>query len=182
MFDDYVRIFDGDNYNKRYLITQLTGVSLPSNFSSFASKMLIVFDSQITKSHYFGYKGFKANIIFEEVEKDNTTNVCTVLDPCNINEGHCHYDGQCYGTLKCGQNNCSPNSNYGTNCCYDYCGQFLDMDKGILDYFNPVYFYENMQECSWLIQVTSNHIISVEFAKINVSVIQSKYAKFRLVS
>ena len=134
MFDDYVLIFDGDRHNRRYLISRLTGASLPSNFSSVASKMLIIFDSRITKSDYFGYKGFKANIIFEEVNKDNTTNACTVLNPCDNNEGHCHYDGQCYGTLRCGQNNCPQNSNYGTNCCYDYCRQFLDMANGILDY------------------------------------------------
>ena len=52
MVDDYVLIFDGDRYNRRYLISRLTGASLPSNFSSVVSKMLIVFESQITKPEY----------------------------------------------------------------------------------------------------------------------------------
>ena len=122
------------------------------------------------ESGYYEDKGFKAKIIFEEANKDNTTNACTVLDPCSINEGHCHYDGQCSGTLRCGQNNCPQNSNHGTNCCYDYCGQFLDMENGTLDYNLPVR-YEAMQECSWLIEVTNSHIIYVEFITIEVSII-----------
>ena len=131
---DYVRIFDGDSYGKSYLIAQLTGSSLPSDMSTVRSQMLIVFDSDYNPSIQGFGRGFKARIIFEEANTDNKTNACTVLNPCHINEGHCHYDGQCYGTLRCGQNNCPQNSNYGTNCCYDYCRQFLDMANGILDY------------------------------------------------
>ena len=121
------------------------------------------------ESGYYEDKGFKAKIIFEEANEDNTTNACTVLDPCKINEGHCHYDGQCVGSLRCGLDNCPQNSDHGgTNCCYDYCGQFLDMESGVLDYYfhysNPKgTSYEDMQECSWLIQVEEDHLISVEF-------------------
>ena len=156
---DYVRIFDGDSYNKSHLMAQLTGSSLPSDMSTVRSQMLIVFDSDSNNG-----RGFKANIIFEEANTDNITNACTVLNPCHINEGHCHYDGQCYGTLRCGHNNCPQNSDHGTNCCYDYCGQFLDMNIGVLDYYMPHgAWYQDRQSCSWLIQVEKDHLISLEF-------------------
>ena len=164
---DYVRIFDGDSYGKSHLMAQLTGSSLPSNMSTVRSQMLIVFDSD-----YFGYRrGFKANIFFEEANTDNITNACTVLNPCHINEGHCHYDGQCYGTLRCGDNNCPQNSDHRTNCCYDYCGQFLDMENGMLDFYYPLgTLYEDMLECAWLIQVEEDQLISLEFTgRISVS-------------
>ena len=50
VYNDYLRLFDGDSYNRKYLINQLTGTSLPSDVSSVASKMLITFDSYITHS------------------------------------------------------------------------------------------------------------------------------------
>ena len=165
-FNDYIRIFDGDRFDELHLMAQLTGYSLPSNISTVRSQMLIVFDSGVQNFE----RGFKASIIFEEANTDNKTNACTVLNPCHINEGHCHYDGQCYGTLRCGHNNCPQNSDHGTNCCYDYCGQFLDMNTGILDYHMPHgKFYQDMESCSWLIQVEKNHLISLEFLEFSVS-------------
>ena len=159
--NDYVRIFDGDSYGKLHLMAQLTGSSLPSNMSTMRSQMsqmLITFDAFFIKGR------FKASIAFKDANNGNITTACTVLNPCHINEGHCHYDGQCYGTLRCGHNNCPQNSDHGTNCCYDYCGQFLDMNTGILDYHMPHgTYYENMQTCSWLIQVEKDHFISLEF-------------------
>ena len=163
--NDYVRIFDGDSYGKLHLMAQLAGSSLPSDVSTVRSQMLIVFNS------VFSGKGFKASIIFEEANTDNKTNACTVLNPCHINEGHCHYDGQCNGSLRCGQNNCPQNSDHVTNCCYDYCGQFLDMNTGILDYYMPHGdYYQDMQSCSWLIQVEKHQLISLEIiGKFDVS-------------
>ena len=135
MLRDYVRIFDGDSYSRLHLMVQLYGSSygssLPSIITSLSSKMLIVFDSQRSGG------GFKANIFYEGANTNNTINACTVLNPCDVNEGHCHYDGECFGNLRCGQNNCPQNSDIGTNCCYDYCGQFLDMENGILDHYFP---------------------------------------------
>ena len=166
--NDYVRIFDGDSYGKLHLMAQLTGSSPPSNMSTVRSQILIVFDSEYK---FFDRRGFKANIFFEEANTDNITNACTVLNPCQINEGHCHYDGQCYGTLRCGHNNCPQNSDHGTNCCYNYCGQFLDMNTGILDYSFPLpNSYGDMQSCSWLIQVEKDHLITLELlGEFNVS-------------
>ena len=120
------------------------------------------------KSCSSGY--FNAIIFFEEGVTDNISNVCTVINPCDINEGHCHYDGQCHGSLRCGKNNCPQNSDHGTNCCYDYCGKFLDMENGILDFYLPDgNYYKTMDECSWLIQVADNNTISLEFVDVDVS-------------
>ena len=136
---------------------QLTGFPYlyDLTFTSLGPKMLVVFDSD----HEGVNGGFMAIFNFEEANP-NATYPCSVDDPCNVDEGHCYYDGQCAGTLKCGQNNCPQDSSI--NCCYDYCGQFLDMENGILDFYS-YYFYEDMQECSWHIQVAKNQIVSMEF-------------------
>ena len=169
---DSVTIFDGGNYGKLHLMAQLAGSSLPSDMSTVRSQILIVFDTD-SRSIVNG-RGFLASIIFEEANTDNKTNACTVLNPCHINEGHCHYDGQCYGSLRCGYNNCPQDSDHGTNCCYDYCGQFLDMNTGILDYYMPHGVnYQNMQSCSWLIQVEKDCLISLEFIGFFVSLQKS---------
>ena len=163
--NDYVRIFDGSSYSRVHMIRQLTGSITPPpfNLSSVDSKMLILFDAE-ERELYFN-EGFIANIFFEELNTENGTNACTVLDPCKINEGHCHYDGQCVGSLRCGQDNCPQNSDHeGSNCCYDYCGQFLDIESGVLDYYRPKgTSYEDMQECSWLIQAEEDNLISLGF-------------------
>ena len=40
----------------------------------------------------------------------------------------------------------------------------------MLDFFDPLgTFYEDMQECSWLIQVEKDHLISLEFLAFAVS-------------
>ena len=117
--------------------------------------MLVVFDSD----HEGISQGFKFNFNYEE-GNPNASYPCTVDDTCNVDEGPCYYDGQCAGTLRCGKNNCPQGSS--DNCCYDYCGQFLDMENGILDFYHYD-SYEDMQECSWHIQVGENQIISLEF-------------------
>ena len=162
---DYVRIFDGNNYGKTYLLSQLTGSNLPSNVSSLSSKMLVIFDSDYLHWHL---TGFKATFITEKLQNNtnNTTNVCTVSNPCDINEGHCYYDGQCHGSLRCGDHNCPQESGYnnGMNCCYDYCGQFLDVANGILDFHEPHgETYKDMEECTWNLAVDGNHTITIEF-------------------
>ena len=77
------------------------------------------------------------NVIFENENTDNTTNSCTILKPCGINEGFCHYHGQSLGSLRRGQNKCSQDSDHGTKCCYNYCDQFLDIENKILDFYFP---------------------------------------------
>ena len=170
---DYVRIFDENLYGKEHLVAQHTGSNVPLEISSLGPQMLIIFDSgwQITSE----YKGFKANMHIEEANTNNMTNACNVTNPCNVNEGHCHYDGQCEGTLKCGSSNCPQNSDHATNCCYNYCEQFLDMENEILDFYLPHgLYYRDMQECSWLIHVAHNQVITVNFDEnIEVSFFQN---------
>ena len=152
-------------------MSQHTGSDFPSNVSSVGSQMLIVFDSNYYPYTTKRFRGFKANIFYEEANAHNGTNACSVTNPCQVNEGHCHYDGQCHGTLSCGKNNCPQNLSYGydTNCCYDYCEQFLDMENGILDYFSPHHDgYDNMEECSWQLKVATNFTIYVEFIQYSV--------------
>ena len=160
-FYDYVSFFDGERYDRKHFMRQMSGsnYNFPLYVSSLGPHMLIIFDSDSKRSK----KGFSANIIFEQAVTDTSTNICTVDHPCNVGEGHCHYDSQCAGSLKCGWNyDCPQNSfyNYNSRCCYDFCGQFLDMDNRILDY-TIVYPYNI--ECSWPIQVETSYIVSVEF-------------------
>ena len=167
---DYLRIFDGNEYGKKFLMSQLTGSNVPLNVpfvSSFSSAMLIVFDSDFKDN----LKGFNATIIITERSNytNNSSNVCTVSNPCVISEGHCHYDGQCKGSLRCGVNNCLQEAGYvnGTNCCYDYCEQFLDLATGILDYYHPEH-HGDMEYCTWSIHVANNMTITLEPLELQV--------------
>lgn len=162
---DYLRIFDGNVFNKKDLIVQLTGSNIPSNVSSLGSQMLIVFTTDYIESSI----GFKATITKKNTSLNHLSNLCNISTPCGINEGHCHYDGQCAGTLKCGQNNCPPFIQ-GTNCCYDYCKQYYDVENGIIDFLFPhPVFTNDMEECSWAVHASDNHTISVELFDISVS-------------
>ena len=116
---DYLRIFDGGDYDRKHMIVQLSSRKKRSQVSSLGPQMLVVFDTD----YDFWGGGFDAKITFEDAIPHNFSNICTVANPCLINEGHCHYDGQCEGTLRCGSSNCFQDPSQ--NCCYDYCGQFL---------------------------------------------------------
>ena len=156
---DYLRIYNGNSYDRNHLMSQLTGTSLPSDISSLGPQMLIIFDTDFWKRE----RGFKANIIFEDANIGNGTETCSVANPCDINEGPCYYDGQCSGSLRCSNGN-----------CYDYCGQFLDMENetGTFEYYFNTY-YGDMQECSWSLQVEIDYIITIEFIEISVRIIFS---------
>ena len=170
--EDYLRIFDGDSYRREKRIVQLNAYNLPSDVLSFDSTMLVVFDADEPNNWAWKGQGFKARISFEEANTSNTTNACTTSNPCQINQGHCHYDGQCSGALRCGNNNCPQELGYphGTNCCYDYCGQFLDLNSGKLEYYEPNGIgYDDMDDCSWQINVAPKQIINLEFIVLKVS-------------
>ena len=163
---DHLRIFDGNDYGKKFLLSQLTGSNLPSNVSSFSPIKLIVFDTDFADN----LRGFKATFITElPSNANNSAKVCTVSNPCDVNEGHCHYDGQCSRSLRCGENNCLQEAGYinGTNCCYDYCEQFLDFATGILDYYHPEY-HRDMEYCTWSIHVANNMTITLELLELQV--------------
>ena len=168
---DYLRVFDGNRYRRNRMMAQFNGISY--EISSGGPHMLIVLDSDL----YQGNNGFKANIIFEEVHMTNGVNTCTFTNPCNVNEEHCEYDYQCADQQRCGYNNCPYNSSYSsdTSCCYDYCGQFLDMEKGTLEYMGG----RDMDKCSWSITIASNQIITLEFNTIMVSPQIGRLQKYR---
>ena len=44
---------------------------------------------------------------------------CTTERPCPLNEGDCNYDEDCFGNLKCGDNNCPSHFVSNVDCCFD---------------------------------------------------------------
>ena len=48
--------------------------------------------------------------------------VCTTINPCGQDEGHCDFDNQCKDHFYCGSNNCPASFGYGNdvNCCTCY--------------------------------------------------------------
>ena len=93
---------------------------------------------QLTVRFFTGYvntgAGFKAKILMQDGPRDKAVNACSVANPCLVNQGHCFYDGQCIGDLRCGKNNCLAELGYNsdTNCCYDDCSQWLNISNGTL--------------------------------------------------
>ena len=119
--------------------------------------------------------GFKAKIIMQDELRDKVKNACSVANPCHVNQGHCFYDGQCVGDLRCGENNCPTELGYDsdTNCCYDYCSQWLNMTTGTLTSPNYPNDYENMMTCSWMITSSiADNILRIEFDDFEVRATQ----------
>ena len=45
---------------------------------------------------------------------------CTSSTPCGENEGDCDGDSDCFGNLKCGDDNCNNSTfSWWEDCCYD---------------------------------------------------------------
>ena len=119
--------------------------------------------------------GFKAKILIQDGPRDKAANACSVANPCHVNQGHCFYDGQCIGDLRCGKNNCPTELGYDsdTNCCYDYCSQWLNLSDGTLTSPNYPNYYENMMTCSWMITSSiADNILKIEFEDFRVRAIQ----------
>ena len=114
--------------------------------------------------------GFKAKILIQDGPRDKAANACSVAKPCKANQGHCFYDGQCIGDLRCGEKNCPTELGYGsnTNCCYDYCSQWLNLSDGTLTSPNYPNVYQNMITCSWIVNSTVDSIIEIEFEEFKV--------------
>ena len=111
---DYIKLFDGNNTDKAYLMTDLLGEGYtPSDAQSVSRQLTLKF---YTSKAYTGV-GFKAKILIQDGPRDKAVNACSVANPCDVNQGHCFYDGQCIGDLRCGQNNCPKELGYdhGTN-------------------------------------------------------------------
>ena len=142
---------------------------IPSDVQSVSHQLTVRFFTN-TESQGFG---FKAKIIIQDGPRDEAVNSCSVANPCPVNQGHCFYDGQCIGDLRCGEKNCPTGSGFDSdaNCCYDYCSQWLNMTAGTLTSPNHPNRYENMIICSWKITSTVGSIIVIEFEDFKVRAI-----------
>ena len=120
--------------------------------------------------------GFKAKLIMQDGIRDKVVNACSVANPCHVNKGHCFYDGQCIGDLRCGKKNCQTElgNDTETNCCYDYCSQWLNMTAKTLTSPNYPKYYENMITCSWIItSFTADNILRIDFEDFSVITVKN---------
>ena len=170
--NDYIKLFDGNSTDKAYLMADLLGYGYtPSDVQSVSHQLTVRF---FTNNADTG-AGFKAKILIQDGQTDKAFNACSVVNPCHVNQGHCFYDGQCVGYLRCGENNCPTESGYDsdTNCCYDYCSQWLNISAGTLTSPNYPKPYENMMTCSWMItSSTADNILRIEFDNFRVRATQ----------
>ena len=168
---DYIKLFDGNSTNEAYLMEEFLGYGYnPSDVQSVSHQMTVrFFTDRLTTG-----AGFKAEILIQDGPRDKAVNACSVASPCHVNQGHCFYDGQCVGNLRCGKNNCPAGLGYNTdtNCCYDYCSQWLNMTAKSLTSPNYPHKYENVLSCSWMITSTPGSIMRIEFEDFKVKVMK----------
>ena len=167
---DYLTIYDGNSSTESNHLGTLIGYNLPSKITSSGNQILISFISD----HFGIDPGFRANIHEEPKPHDDPkARDCSIANPCYPEEGHCQSDFECKGYHRCGENNCPSGYHKTTDCCYDYCGKWLDMDNGTLVSPNYPDKYDNYQVCDWLITVAMTvagpRTITLEFIKFSVS-------------
>lgn len=129
--------------------------------------MLVTFSTD----HEWVNKGFFAKIYHvPDKEKDPISTFCTVTNPCRANEGNCYHDQQCFKGLKCGNRNCPIALGYAndTNCCYEHCNEWLDLDDGILTSPNYPDIYPAHTECAWLLSAPQGQFVTLIFHDFNV--------------
>ena len=164
---DALRIYDGNSSNAT-LLAEMSGEWDEYTFSSSGPQMFITFDSD---ERGF-WVGFYATFSVDNFASQNKEIMpCTVENPCHAGEGQCYSHKQCDGTLKCGRDNCPRNSVYYSDddCCYDYCGQWLDTSNGFImspEYPNP---YNNFEECIWTISAEKNQTVVLQILHFEVS-------------
>ena len=167
--NDFIKLYDGNSTEQDYLIRELVGLGYtPSDVQSVSHQMTVWFYT----NRFQTSTGFKANIL---IQNEPINNACSVANPCNVNQGNCFYDGQCNGDLKCGEKNCPIELGYDSdsNCCYDYCSQWLNMTAGTLTSPNYPNWYENMITCSWRITSTADTVIKIVFNYFKVIIYHS---------
>ena len=129
--------------------------------------MLVEFSSD-----YYVDIGFFAKIHQTSTKnKDSLAIFCTFTNPCKANEGHCYHDQQCHKGLLCGHSNCPLALGYAndTNCCYEHCNDWLDLENGILTSPNYPYSYPIRTECAWTISAPQHsQIVKVQFLDFEV--------------
>ena len=168
--EDYIKLFDGNSTEKAYLMADLLGYGyIPSDVQSVSHQLTVKFFSDRINTG----AGFQAKILIHNGPREKAVNACSVANPCHVNQGHCFFDGQCIGDLRCGEKNCQNDLGYNseTNCCYDYCSQWLNVTAKTLISPNYPNHYENMITCSWMITSTVDKIIEIEFEHFNVRAI-----------
>ena len=104
--------------------------------------------------------------------RDPLATFCTVTNPCKANEGHCYHDQQCHKGLLCGLRNCPLALGYAndTNCCYEHCNDWLDLENGILTSPNYPYNYPANTECAWTVSAPQHsQIVTVQFTDFEVN-------------
>ena len=138
-----------------------------NTFTSSGREMLVEFSSGIKVDI-----GFLAKIHQTSTKnKDSLATFCTVTNPCRANEGHCYHDQQCHKGLLCGIRNCPLALGYDndTNCCYEPCNDWLDLENGILTSPNYPYSYPIRTECAWTISAPQHsQIVKVQFLDFEV--------------
>ena len=169
-------IYDGNSSDDANLLGSLIGFNLPSKITSSGTQIQVTFVSD----HFGAWTGFLANIHEQpKPAADPKARDCSIADPCDPEEGHCQSDFECKETNRCGGSNCPLWYLNSTDCCYDYCGKWLDMENGTLVSPNYPNKYDNYQECDWLIVVAMTvagpRTITLEFIKFAVSISDSLY-------
>ena len=143
---------------------------MPSNISSSSNQLMITFHSD----EWYKKHGFNAKIHTDLRHEKLQVDSCTISNPCQKNQGHCQSDEECQGNLKCGNDNCPPESGYHAKdrCCYDYCSQWLDMDNGVITSPWYPYNYPSDLRCDTLITVgmtiAGPRTITLEFRQFKV--------------
>ena len=178
---DYLSIYDRNSSEKSNLLGTLIGYNLPSKIISSGNTLSVSFFS----NHFGTRTGFLANISEEpKPAADPKARDCSIANPCDPEEGHCQSDFECQGTHRCGESNCPLGYLKTTDCCYDYCGKWLDMENGTLVSPNYPNKYDNYQVCDWLIVVAMTvagpRTITLEFIKFAVSIFISLYQTCQL--
>ena len=143
-------VYDRNSSNDSNLLGSLIGHNLPSKIKSSGNQMLVIFVSD----HVGTESGFFAKI--KEQQKpvvDPKASDCSIVNPCEAEQGHCQSDFECKGTHRCGESNCPSGYLKTTDCCYDYCGKGLNMENGTLVSPNYPNKYDHNQVCNWLIVV-----------------------------
>ena len=169
----HLKIYDGDSQwndllaHAHYVWGDAYTYYDINTLASSGNKMFVTFSS-----HVFVDQGFFARIYQKpDVNGNPLATFCTVTNPCKANEGHCYHDQQCSKGLKCGKQNCPVVLGYSndTNCCYEHCNDFLDLESGILTSPNYPYDYPSNRECSWtIIAPQQQQIITIQFQDFKV--------------
>ena len=166
---DCLSIYDRNSSDESNLLGTMVGFNLPSKIKSSGNQILVTFVSD----HYGIQHGFRASIHEEPKSVDDQkARDCSIANPCDPEEGHCQSDFECKGTHRCGEKNCPFGYMKTTDCCYDYCMKWLDMENGTLVSPNYPNKYDHYQVCDWLITVAMTvagpRTITLEFIKFAV--------------